>query len=565
MKITIGIIRCLKSIVIAFYLFLFIPKDVEAVCLFERQFDDYETMQVRFVKKTFDGNLLLGGSKDGCDRAYLTKVNCSGVKLWEYSGKRTSDILTNSFEYNGKYFVCGMNYGTDDVPCTNSLAGFLYIFSENGDSLNLIEYNYEDGFDNIYIDTSSNDFFFVVGKSFWGGCDTSLIIKSDSVGNVTDSIKFGANIITASYMDDDGMIVAINNSIYLLDKNLSIVSDKIFSSQIIGISKQQSNYLVISTDSLFVLNFNLNIIERIKTVSNNKIIEAYNDNIILTNKYASGDSMLIAIYSYDGNNLNFQNKYTYYDFCPYNIVDMVVDSETIVIAGNKMFAKSFDFSGNTISYIPSLKILNASINITNYTLIYSSPIYGNEYRVFFKVNSTLHNTGNDTIHRFSLNLNYTLGQNCGAFHPFQIFNTSIPPGDTIDIAGGDFSKNLRDSSYLNFSIYLFGENNMIGSGCIELYPVSDYFVSINDKENQTKDLLIFPNPASNNIFIQMPANKSEYQLTLLNILGQKVRQLSFSGNQTEISVNDLPNGIYHLHIQDTVSGNKYWRKVVVEN
>jgi|GEM_PF-4375615 len=68
------------------------------------------------------------------------------------------------------------------------------------------------------------------------------------------------------------------------------------------------------------------------------------------------------------------------------------------------------------------------------------------------------------------------------------------------------------------------------------------------------NLQIFPNPATDVVTIQLN-NSSGGNLELLDVQGSKVKQQSFSGSTTSVSLSGLNNGLYMLHIISGESNN----------
>lgn len=86
-------------------------------------------------------------------------------------------------------------------------------------------------------------------------------------------------------------------------------------------------------------------------------------------------------------------------------------------------------------------------------------------------------------------------------------------------------------------------------------------------EAYTEEVLIYPNPCSNTLFIKSKSNESSsYQVKLLDVNG-KVRFINnyFESNILEINVSSLPNGIYFLQINDLNNVTSINRKIIKNN
>ncbi len=67
-------------------------------------------------------------------------------------------------------------------------------------------------------------------------------------------------------------------------------------------------------------------------------------------------------------------------------------------------------------------------------------------------------------------------------------------------------------------------------------------------EIQKASLKVFPNPASERFFIQLPQERNSGELVISNLIGQKVKRMMLRENTNVVSVSDLPMGIYILSV-----------------
>lgn len=85
------------------------------------------------------------------------------------------------------------------------------------------------------------------------------------------------------------------------------------------------------------------------------------------------------------------------------------------------------------------------------------------------------------------------------------------------------------------------------NGCsAELTPVELMIVSA-VKDMEAESLRAYPNPASENLFVELPTSAS-VQGRITDASGQSIRPFVTDGIRTEIRVNDLPDGIYFITI-----------------
>lgn len=91
-------------------------------------------------------------------------------------------------------------------------------------------------------------------------------------------------------------------------------------------------------------------------------------------------------------------------------------------------------------------------------------------------------------------------------------------------------------------------------GCFESYIVACGATDVNEKIEQEAEIGVFPNPANEVLTIQFNGNKPR-QIHLFNQYGLHVRKIEAVTDQLQktVSLNDLPSGVYFLHIETDMS------------
>ena len=73
---------------------------------------------------------------------------------------------------------------------------------------------------------------------------------------------------------------------------------------------------------------------------------------------------------------------------------------------------------------------------------------------------------------------------------------------------------------------------------------------------------VYPNPASDRIYIQTPTDIREFEAELFNINGQRILTSNISNaNNAELDISDLPKGIYLLRL--SWNGNTTNKKIII--
>jgi len=76
-----------------------------------------------------------------------------------------------------------------------------------------------------------------------------------------------------------------------------------------------------------------------------------------------------------------------------------------------------------------------------------------------------------------------------------------------------------------------------------------------------QDFLVYPNPANNNLFIELSDYKNS-TLEIRNTVGQVLQNIAVNDSKTQISVNDLASGIYFVIIKNDKRNEV--RKIIIQ-
>ncbi len=83
---------------------------------------------------------------------------------------------------------------------------------------------------------------------------------------------------------------------------------------------------------------------------------------------------------------------------------------------------------------------------------------------------------------------------------------------------------------------------------------------VNTKELVKEEISVYPNPASEKIFIRLPNAPSMYEVVLKDIFGRKVHKTKSSLPQIELDITHLPAGAYYLQIYG--NGKEEVRRII---
>lgn len=101
---------------------------------------------------------------------------------------------------------------------------------------------------------------------------------------------------------------------------------------------------------------------------------------------------------------------------------------------------------------------------------------------------------------------------------------------------------------------------------VQLKIKSDTLLSVAENEDLHIHVSLFPNPASDYLTINISASLGlNLDFKLLNLTGQKVSEGEMDAQSTEhrLSLQNIPAGIYFLHITEAVSGISTTKKLII--
>ncbi len=145
-----------------------------------------------------------------------------------------------------------------------------------------------------------------------------------------------------------------------------------------------------------------------------------------------------------------------------------------------------------------------------------------------------------------------------------VLNTYTYDGDNNEIIA--LSQKWVGAVWINYWIYNFGyDGNHFEESFSYKHWNSDattiisgdstyyYFhtnVGINDFATQSKDILVYPNPATNNITIVTDAVSKDETISIYNLQGQMILHQPLQQTLTVVNVTNLEQGIYFIKLSD---------------
>jgi hypothetical protein len=111
--------------------------------------------------------------------------------------------------------------------------------------------------------------------------------------------------------------------------------------------------------------------------------------------------------------------------------------------------------------------------------------------------------------------------------------------------------NVKNDGLTNYSVsplVISGNNIFAGTWGDGIFraKLSDFGISNVNDETNYNSILLYPNPAGNNLNIIFHNNKTENKIEIINLLGTKVMEYYSQEQRTTINIESLPRGVYFL-------------------
>jgi hypothetical protein len=196
--------------------------------------------------------------------------------------------------------------------------------------------------------------------------------------------------------------------------------------------------------------------------------------------------------------------------------------------------------------------------------MYSNYIMPGNFNTYLRAKVTVKNNGSATINSFKLNCYSYQMVSCGSVFYQETFNgLNLQPGSMLTVTTGSFvhkrfySAPTPSVTYCFYSTVPNGETDNVFSDN-ELCTSFAVPVGIKTNFNEHTDLILWPNPFTDEIKLNIDGNVSGIEI--YNTIGELV--LKAEGKNETLDTTDLPAGIYFFKI---AAENSYLIKKAVKN
>ncbi len=455
----------------------------------------YNHNQVTDIIATSDSNFLCVGHSDGCDIAggemYAEKIDSNGNTIW------SKTYLEQAYYYS-KQFVLELSNGNIAFQYNKKIL----FLNSIGDTLNsVIIAN-----DSVRSFQLTPDNYLLIGyynKIERRNSSGSLITSRNLINGATNIIVKSSN----EYVFNSGTILYRTDSLFsaIDSANLISVLNSILDIQPDSAGYQLlSNQKVIKVDSLFnpgSLTLVIDSVLKIQTL----LVDA--------------NKLILAGEELTGNGLGS------------------VEQHTIV--------KSYDLNYQSVVETQDVGVINISTDSMN-----MYPFDGITSNFKFNIYTTVKNYGIDTLHDVAVNFYvYPAVANCNILEVSAFSHqVNIAPQDTIQIYMGAFEIPFYHPT-LNLCVWSSSPNNQLdidhsNDEYCKVFPVT-YIISI-EENNPLSEIQLSPNPAIENLQINIPKLITPINISLTDISGKEIMKKVIDQANTSLLLAEINPGMYFL-------------------
>ncbi len=83
-----------------------------------------------------------------------------------------------------------------------------------------------------------------------------------------------------------------------------------------------------------------------------------------------------------------------------------------------------------------------------------------------------------------------------------------------------------------------------------VFQVSKNALGVGNVNRNSDNVILYPNPAKNNLFVNYTGSEAIRTITVYNLIGKIVRTYTATSNNVQMDIDDIPSGVYSLRLAD---------------
>jgi len=193
-------------------------------------------------------------------------------------------------------------------------------------------------------------------------------------------------------------------------------------------------------------------------------------------------------------------------------------------------------------FITTTILISPSITTNNSAQFTAIPVFYAAVNVPYTQNLTAYDSDGDI-------LTYELIPCMGNGVP--IIGNTYPTGFSIDSLSGEITWNTPSMiCKYNFAVKVRKWRNgaTIGNVIRDFQIVCVSSLGINESSKNESEIFLYPNPASDKIFISKLNKESGNSLFIYDLTGRLIKSISLSDHSSEVEVSDIKRGFYNYEI-----------------
>ena len=82
------------------------------------------------------------------------------------------------------------------------------------------------------------------------------------------------------------------------------------------------------------------------------------------------------------------------------------------------------------------------------------------------------------------------------------------------------------------------------------YVFTVFATDVNNIKANAKDVVIYPNPATDKLNVSLPKGGDAKKITLHNFVGKEVANYNVTSENISLNIKDIPAGMYYIRVAD---------------
>lgn len=249
---------------------------------------------------------------------------------------------------------------------------------------------------------------------------------------------------------------------------------------------------------------------------------------------------------------------------------IAIQNNKLVIAGTElsknrsMFGKQYSLSGQSTDYETDIGIINMEMGTPPF--VKDTPPWGGTILRMEDIDFTIQNFGNTAVQDFRINARFEDIQFiCYLPQTFRqnFFGLQLNPGESITVNIPELEILTYDlEPSFNFCFWTSIPNHKIDRNHTNDNYCKNIIINSTDEISPTSALSVSPNPANNELRIDIPEGVIPESIQIFDLYGKLVleEKRNYFGESIDLNIKELSSGAYFVQVQS--GAQKYLSKFI---